>query len=301
MRFNHAVAMTARLASHPDVAHRTSDVLDRLVAAGVDVDFVGREPGAPDSGDPLRAVREGAIDLALVGIGALQSPGAESLTTVAVLPRREIRDVLVSLSGRATPLADLPADARIGVVGRRRLAFLTAHRPDVQAVVLDEARLADLVAKVGEGGSREGRDQEVDAVVVSSLDARQAGLLDETVEALDPRAWLPEPGQGAFALLAKHPIAEATALDHLPTRTALRAELALLEALGVDHRSGLGCFAQPSGRWIRLWAAAASDDGRRLVRSDRTGPLDEPEGLGLTVARQLQERGFGLVVEGAVS
>ena len=46
----------------------------------------------------------------------------------------------------------------------------------------------------------------------------------------------------------------------------------------------LGCLAQPSGRWIRLWAAAASADGRRLVRSDLTGPLDEPEGLGAAVS-----------------
>lgn len=281
--------MTARLASHPDVAHRTEDVLARLVAAGVDVEFVGRDPSRPaEAEDPLRAVREGAIDLALVGIGALRGSDAESLTTVAVLPRREIRDVLVSLSSRATPLSELARGARVGVVGARRLAFLAAHRPDVEAVELDDDPLSTEAPVDREA---------LDAIVVSALDARQAGLLDETVEALDPRAWLPEPGQGAFALIAKHPIAEATAVDHLPTRTALRAELALLEALGMDHRSELGCFAQPSGRWIRLWAGAVSGDGRRLVRSDRTGPLDEPEGLGLAVARQLQERGLGLAVE----
>ncbi|MDX1494761.1 MAG: hypothetical protein R3253_11905, partial [Longimicrobiales bacterium] len=236
-------------------------------------------------------VREGAIDLALVGIGALGGSGADSLTTVAVLPRREIRDVLVTLSSRATPLSQLPAGSRVGVVGVRRLAFLAAHRPDVEAVELERDPLSGAPS-----------DQEnLDAIVVSALDARQAGLLDETVEALDPRAWLPEPGQGAYALVAKHPIAEATALDHLPTRTALRAELALLEALGVDYQAELGCFAQPSGRWIRLWAGAVSADGSRLVRSDRTGPLDEPEGLGLAVARQLQARGFGLLAEGALS
>lgn len=272
--------MTARLASHPDVAHRTPGVLERLAAAGVDVEFVGREPGEPDAFDALAALREGAIDLVLVGIGGLRESNAESLTTVAVLPRQETRDVLVTLSGRAMPLHDLPEGARVGVDGARRRAFLSAHRPDVTAAALDADGL--------------------DAIVTSALDAREAGLVDEVVEALDPRAWLPEPGQGAFALVARHPIAEATALDHLPTRTALRAELALLEALDIDHRSSLGCLAQPSGRWIRLWAAAASADGQRLVRSDRTGPLDEPEGLGLTVARELQGRGLELAVEPAM-
>lgn len=291
--------MTARLASHPDVSDRTADVLDRLVAAGVDVELVG-DPGAAD---PLGAVRDGTVDLALVGIGALRGSGAEPLTTVAVLPRREVCDVLVTLSGRATPLSDLSAGARVGLVGRRRAAFLAAHRPDVEAVELDRASLAALVSAreasdvESDTASVEGTD--VDAIVVSALDARHAGLVDETVEALDPRAWLPEPGQGAFVLIARHPIAEATALDHLPTRTALRAELALLDALEVDHDASLGCLAQPSGRWIRLWAAAASADGRRLVRSDLTGPLDEPEGLGSAGARQLAERGLELVLSSA--
>lgn len=289
--------MTARLATHPDVADRTSDVLDRLVAAGVDVEFVGSDPRATE---PLQAVRDGAIDLALVGIGALRGSGSEALTTVAVLPRREVRDVLVTLSGRATPLSELPGGARVGLVGRRRAAFLAAHRPDVRVIELERTALATLISAREEsevGADTTARaDVDLDAIVVSALDARHAGLVDETVEALDPRAWLPEPGQGAFALIAKHPIAEATALDHLPTRTALRAELALLDVLEVDHEASLGCLAQPSGRWIRLWAAAASGDGRRLVRSDLTGPLDEPEGLGSAVARQLADRGFRLVL-----
>jgi len=290
--------VTARLASHPEVLDRTSDVLERLVAAGVDVEFVGPEARAAHDGDPLPGLRDGSLDLALVGIGALRGASTEDLATVAVLPRREVRDVLVTLDGRATPLAELPTGSRVGLVGARRAAFLAAHRPDVEAVRLDRTALRAALARRGD--SDEAR-KPLDAAVMSALDARAAGLIDAAVEALDPRAWLPEPGQGAFALLARHPIAEATAVDHLPTRTALRAELALLEALGVGEDAGLGCLAQPSGRWIRLWAAAASGDGRRLVRSDRTGPLDEPEGLGTAVARQLQARGFGLVLAGATA
>ena len=297
--------MTARLASHPGVGDRTPEILERLVAAGMDVEFAGPEPGDPAAGDPLRAVRDGAIDLALMGIDGLRGSGADALTTVAVLPRREVRDVLVSLSGRATPLAEIPAGARVGLVGARRAAFLAAHRPDVTAVTLEpgamRALLRGTASRVepedatgpGEGGDRP--HDGIDAVVMSALEARDAGLVDETVEALDHRAWLPEPGQGAYALVARHPIAEATALDHLPTRTALRAELALLEALEAGPDATLGCLAQTSGRWIRLWAAAASPDGRRLVRSDRTGPLDEPEALGSAVARELRARGFALV------
>ncbi len=108
--------MTARLATQPDVASRTSDVLDRLVRAGVDVDFLGGEPGATgEAGDPLQGVRNSILDLALVGIRALRGSAADDLTTVAVLPREEYRDVLVTLSGAPTLLADLGSGARVGV------------------------------------------------------------------------------------------------------------------------------------------------------------------------------------------
>lgn len=288
--------MTARLASHVDVADRTPEVLDRLVAAGVDVEFVGVGEGADTDVDPLAEVRAGSVDLALVGIHVLRGSAADDLTTVAVLPRLETRDVLVSLSTRSTTLAGLPVGSRVGLVGARRQAFLAAHRPDVEAVALGTGAMREILQTDGDRS-----DDGVHAVIVSALDARSAGRVDANVEALEPKAWLPDPGQGALALIARHPIAEATALDHLPTRTALRAELALLDALDVDHDHPLGCLAQPSGRWIRLWAAAASSDGGRLVRSDLTGPLDEPEGLGGAVARQLVDRGFGLVVHGGIA
>ena len=289
--------MTARLATHPEVASRTPQVRARLVASGVDVELVGDEASGRDGpassvADPLKALREGTIDLAVVGIRALRDSAAEDLTTVAVLPREDVRDVLVGLSGRAIPLHDLPAGARVGLAGARRRALLLAHRPD-----LEPAPLPELPA----GGGYEGvLDDGLRAVILSAHEARRAGLVGPTAEALDPKAWLPEPGQGAVALVARHPIAEATALDHLPTRTALRAELALLEALQVEADAPVGCLAQTSGRMIRLWAAAVAPDGRRLVRSDRTGPLDEPQALGATVARELEERGYRLLMPAAL-
>lgn len=283
--------MTARLASHPDVAARAAEVLRQLVAAGVDVELVGHADGsyhAPDDvEDPLVALRQGALDLALVGASALRGSTADDLTTVAVLPREEYRDVLVVLRGGATGLASLPRGAGVAVCGARRRAFLKAHRRDVHVVELappEEGRLAETVGAL-----------DVDAIVLGAVEARLHGLVDRVAEALDPKAWLPEPGKGALALVSRHPIAEATAVDHLPTRTALRAELALLDALDVGPEIGLGTLAHTSGRWIRLWAAAASLDGERLVRSDLTGPLDEPEALGVSVAKQLADRGIALV------
>lgn len=288
--------VTARLATHPDIAGRTAHVLERLHHAGVDVESVGEL----DRSAPFAGLREHQIDLALVGLSAMRGSGSDDFTTVAVLPRMETRDVVVALQGRATPLAHLPTGAMVGYTGARRGAFLAAHRSDLRGLDMDAAAVravADQARSAADDGTdfhgREESDPHV--LIMSALDAREVGLLDTAVEALDPKAWLPEPGQGALALIARHPIAEATALDHLPTRTALRTELALLDAIGEHGTETLGCLAQPSGRWIRLWAAAASPAGDRLVRSDLTGPLDEPESLGASVASELVARGYRLL------
>jgi len=280
--------VTARLATHPDVAARAAEVRDRLVAAGVDV-----EPtvaGAHDHGrarlDPLAGIRERSVDLALVGVRALRGTAADGLTLLAVLPREDPRDVLVAFGREPAPLRALPAGSRVGVHGPRRRAFLLAHRPDLEPVDLDDgaAERADI------------RAAGLDAAILGSAYARRSELGGRIGEVLDPRSWLPEPGQGAVALVARHPIAEVTALDHLPTRTALRAELALLDALDAPADAALGSLAQPSGRMLRLWAAMASADGTRFVRSDLTAPLDEPELLGASVARQLRTRAAGVLM-----
>jgi hydroxymethylbilane synthase len=276
--------VTARLATHPDVAARAADVRDRLIAAGVDVEPIAAiEPGA----DPVVGIRERSLDLALVGVQALRGAAADGLTLVAVLLREDPRDVLVAVDRDPTPLRGLPAGSRVGVRSARRRAFLLAHRPDLVPVEVGE----DVSSWLDGGG--------VDAVLLESGLARRHGLAGRIGEVLDPRAWLPEPGQGTVALVARHPIAEVTALDHLPTRTALRAELALLDALDAPPDAPLGCVAQPSGRLVRLWAAMASLDGTRLVRSDLTAPLDEPELLGASVARQLRARARGVLMGAA--
>jgi hydroxymethylbilane synthase len=281
--------VTARLATHPDVAARAAEVRDRLVAAGVDVEpTVAGALGQGDDHsharhDPLAGIRERSVDLALVGLRALRGTAADGLTLLAVLPREDPRDVLVAFGREPAPLRALPAGSRVGVHGPRRRAFLLAHRPDLEPVDLDDSVDPADISTAG-----------LDAAIVGSAYARRSELGWRIGEVLDPRSWLPEPGQGAVALVARHPIAEVTALDHLPTRTALRAELALLDALDAPADAALGSLAQPSGRMVRLWAAMASADGTRFVRSDLTAPLDEPELLGASVARQLRTRAHGV-------
>jgi len=281
--------VTSRLAIHEDVAAAAADVLARLTTAGVDVEVLPKPPGeASAEGNLLVGLTEKHLDLAVVGVRALRGAATDGLAMLAVLQREEPRDVVVSITGPPAPLRSLPRRARVAVRGARRVALLRAHRPDIEVIVPEGSMDFDILESEG-----------VHAAIVWSGGARRVGLSGRVTEVLDARSWPPEPGQGAVAIMGRHPIAEVTALDHLPTRTALRAELALIDALDIPEDAGLGSLAQPSGRIMRLWAAVASDDGRQVVRADLTGPLDEPEQLGADVARVLTERGARLVVAGS--
>ena len=250
---------------------------------------VGDEGGAPGA-SLLAMLDRGDADAALLrGVSVRSLP--EGVLPVAVLPREEPRDVLVAASGAATPLRDLSAGTRVGVTGARRRAFLRVHRSDLTVVSLENGTTP---AQALEHGT-------ADAIVLGALEARQTGLSIKAAEILDPKAWLPGPGQGTTVLVAREgavPSIDLTHVNDADASDALTTEVALLDILGVPPGSSLGSLAQPTGRGIRLWAAAASEDGRALVRSDLTGSRDAPEALARAVATQLMERGLARVLSG---
>ena len=283
--------MTYRLATTPDTITQAHWVRDRLAEAGtqVHVSLV-----ANGSGDPLDAFGRGDAHLALVAGTRLRFRKREGLPILAVLIRVEPRDMLVTPDGAPTSLRTLAPGVKVGVSGGRRRAFLRAHRPDLVAVSLTNGTSPAVVLESGLA----------DAAILGVAEARQAGLGALGAEVLDPKAWLPAPGQGALALIGGHDLAKLPgldAVDHETSRIALETELALVDALSVPAGSALGALAQPTGRWIRLWAAAASEDGSAMARSDLTGGLDDPKGLAETVAHQMIERGLTTVLSGSVS
>lgn len=265
--------MTARLATHPDVAHRWPVVRDALRATDPDLEL------DPVLVDPLRGTLPPEFELMMVGLAALRRGEAEGLVTVAVPPRGDVRDVLIT-SRPGSSLRSLPGGERVGLEGIRRRAFLAAHRQDLVAVPLDSM---EAVVQVSAG--------RMHAAIVAVDAARTLDTAELGMEILDPRAWLPEPGQGIVALVGPRAHAGAAVLEHTPTRAALGAERALLDALGGPGGRAVGAVAQASGRSLRLWAGVASPDGRHLVRADVTGAVGAPEALGRSVARLLLHRG----------
>ena len=227
------------------------------------------------------AMLAGEVDLAVHSLKDVPTAVPEGLSLCAVLERADPRDALLS-SG--TRLAELPTGARVGTTSLRRRALLREVRPDIV--------LADLRGNVDTriGRLREGR---FDAILLAMAGLARLGRAGEVTEALDPRQFVPAPGQGAIALECRDgdgPVRDAVApLDHPPTSHAVAAERAFLAALGGGCNVPLGAYGVAAGEELELVAFVAGIDGSAVLRGERRG--SDPEGLGRGLAEDLRARG----------
>ncbi len=262
-----------------------ADALECLRRAGTAVERVSERDLSP--GEVQEAVLAGSADLGLVG-----SPAAPSdVQPAAVLARARAHDVMLGGRDTAATLAGLARGDRVGLTGLRRLGLLRAHRPDLCAVPSTNGHTPLSALESGE----------VDAWVLGAAESHRLGLAERITEFLDPRSWVPSPGQGAVLVLTRtgDEVARvaASGLDHLPSHRTWTCEIALARALGAGPDGPLGAVAMAFGRWIRVWGMAASPDGSRVVRADLTGSIDAPVDLGEALAELLSKRDAGEILQ----
>jgi hydroxymethylbilane synthase len=222
------------------------------------------------------------VDLAVHSLKDVPTVLPNGLSLCAILERADPRDALLSSGPR---LAELPAGATVGTTSLRRQALVRAVRADVV--------LADLRGNVDTRIQRL-REGRFDAILLAMAGLTRLGRAGEATEALDPRQFVPAPGQGAIALECRDgdaAVRDAVApLDHAPTARAIAAERAFLEALGGGCNVPLGAhaFFAVDGE-LELVAFVAGVDREGLLRGERRG--SDPRGLGRAVAEDLRSRG----------
>jgi hydroxymethylbilane synthase len=197
----------------------------------------------------------GEIDLAVHSLKDVETLRPAEITIAAVLEREDVRDCLVG----AASLADLPPGSRIGTSAPRRAAQALHLRPDC-CVVGIRGNVQTRLAKLAAG--------EADVTLLALAGLNRLGRSDVGTP-LDPLAWLPAPGQGAIAIECRTSDAAVrdllAAIDHDPSHLAVRAERALLAALGGNCHSPIAVYSTWQGEQLMLEAALFSPDGADKV------------------------------------
>lgn len=237
---------------------------------------------APFTDDIDDALRSGKIDFAVHALKDLPVPPPDDLELVAVLPRGDVSESLVSY--HKCPLAELPFGARVGTSSPRRAAQLLRLRPDLIPTTIRGA-VDDRVRQVRRG--------DFDAAILATAGLQRLGMMQEIAETFSLEDLLPAPGQGALVVQISrcdNRLQQLLApLDHEPTRRAVTAELGLLRRLQQCPGLTLAAWARPilAGA-VMIHARLMSLDGTRCtdVRS-RGGSPDE---LMLQTAEQLRSQ-----------
>ena len=211
----------------------------------------------------------GEIDFAVHSAKDVETIRPAAIAIAAILPREDVRDVLVG----AAAIAALPAGARIGTSAPRRAAQLLNARPDC-TVVPFRGNVATRLARLAAG--------EADATLLAAAGLNRLGQ-GGTGHPLAPDDWLPAPGQGAILIECRASdaatLALLAAIDHAPSRVAVMAERAFLAALGGNCHSAIAVLTARDGAALAMRAALFSLDGAlrcdgeaRFAASDADGP-----------------------------
>jgi hydroxymethylbilane synthase len=140
---------------------------------------------------------------------------------------------------------------------------------------------------------------EVDGLILAAVGLIRLGLQHMITELLPPDVMLPAPGQGALAVetRAGHWIDALLAPLHDPlTASAVMAERAFLAHLGGGCMVPIGAFAQCEGQTLHLQGLVSSPDGRKVLRRDIRGPMQQAATLGQTLAEHMHATGAGAIL-----
>jgi hydroxymethylbilane synthase len=166
------------------------------------------------------------------------------------------------------------------------LSQLKALRGDVSVADL-RGNVDTRIRKLDEG--------QYDAVILATAGLVRLGLEDRISARISVSEMLPAVGQGAVAIETRsdnHFAVEATRkLDHLQTRLACLAERSFLRSLGGGCQFPIAAHARVVDDSLDLAGLVAKPDGSEILRDSLSGPVDDPEALGIQLAEHLLARG----------
>lgn len=227
------------------------------------------------------ALLEGSIDLAVHSLKDMPTGLPVGLQITATPVREDARDVIIGRS-----LDELRTGSKIGTGSLRRIAQLSAVRPDV-AVEPIRGNVDTRLRKLDEG--------QFDAIVLAAAGLNRLGWAHRVAQHLPVEVMCPAVGQGALAIETRADGGDATEacqrLDDPATHACITAERAVLAQLGGGCQVPIGAYATISDSRLHIRAIVISTDGKTLVRHEAEGAVAEADAIGARTGRALLEQG----------
>jgi len=224
------------------------------------------------------------IDLAVHSLKDVPGENPEGLIFAAILPREDVRDVLVSRNN--IKLEFMPKGAKIGTGSQRRGAQIKALLPDVSIVPL-RGNIETRIKKI--------ETENINGVILAAAGMKRNGLTEKITQFLPVETMLPAVGQGALGLQIRKDDTElakaCAALNDTTTAAEVAAERAFLRALGGGCRLPIAALGKLDGRMLTLEGMVAAPNGSTMIREKLSGTINDVEAMGKKLAEIVLDKG----------
>jgi len=224
------------------------------------------------------------IDLAVHSLKDVPGENPEGLIFAAILPREDVRDVLVSRNN--IKLEFMPKGAKIGTGSQRRGAQIKALLPDVSIVPL-RGNIETRIKKI--------ETENINGVILAAAGMKRNGLTEKITQFLPVETMLPAVGQGALGLQIRKnddELAKACAvLNDAATSVEVAAERAFLRTLGGGCRLPIAALGKLDGQMLTLEGMLAAPNGTTVIREKISGTIKDAEEMGKKLAEIVLDKG----------
>lgn len=225
------------------------------------------------------------VDLAVHSLKDLQTQIPAGLKLAAVTKRHEVEDVLIARK-KGMSIQTLPANAVVATGSLRRRSQLLHLRPDITIFDL-RGNVPSRIQKF--------LKSDWDAIILARAGVERLKLKKYISSYIPTEEILPAVGQGALGIEINedNKIVEeiVQSLHHDTTYRAVLAERALLRTLEGGCQVPIGAFAEVKPSGLYLDAVVGSLDGSVTYRKKIRGSKNEPEKIGITLAKDLLKAG----------
>ena len=224
------------------------------------------------------------IDLAVHSMKDVPGETPADLIFAAILPREDVRDVLVSRNN--IKMEFMPKGAKIGTGSQRRGAQIKAMLPDVNIVSL-RGNIDTRLKKI--------ETENLTGVILAAAGMKRMGLAERITQFLPVETMLPAVGQGALGLQIRKSDADlakaCTVLNDAKTASEITAERSYLRALGGGCRLPIAALGKLDGQMLTLEGMIAAPNGSTMIREKISGPVKDAEQMGKKLAEIVLDKG----------
>ena len=224
------------------------------------------------------------IDIAVHSMKDMPADIPEGLCIGAIPERENPFDVFISRSGAL--FKELPAGSVIGTSSLRRGAQLRHARSDI-VIQSIRGNLDTRLKKL--------ESENFDALVLAAAGVKRLNLEHKITEYLDDTVMLPAIGQGALCVEIRTDDPNigpmVAAMDHAPTRAIVIGERAFLSRLEGGCQVPIAGHGRIIKNTFTLTGLVAEVDGARLIKGEKSGPVESAATIGIDLANQLLDGG----------